>query len=319
MATDIAFALAVLYLFGKRVPIGLKVLLATLAVLDDIMSILVIAIFYTSELSLNYFLWGLGIVGILFFMNWRDIRAIGVYLIFGIVLWYFFLQSGIHPTLAGVITAFAIPATTTIDFPEFKKTVIHFSEQLVQFVPDDEIKPEYLPIYLDTVHRLEEACEEVQAPIYSLEETLAPWVAFLIIPIFAFANSGIPLDLNTLGDITDPIALGILFGLLIGKPIGIIGSIHLAVKSGIANLPVGVTWRHIYGMGFLAGIGFTMSMLISELALAEPHKHDVVKLAIILASLISATIGYVLIRKAVDEARGGSISTSSSPVEVNPT
>ncbi len=251
MATDIAFALAVLALLGSRIPASLKVFLTALAVMDDLGAIIVIAVFYTAELTVAYLLGALAVFGLLVCMNrFLRIMALAPYLIGGAVMWVLMLKSGVHATIAGVLLAFAIP----------------FSAK-----QDDE-----------------------ESPSHRLEHFLHKPVAFIILPIFALANTGIIIGSDWSQELASINSLGILAGLVIGKPLGITLLSLLAVTIGICKLPLDLTWKHVFGAGLLGGIGFTMSIFITNLAFTgQPDLINASKMAILLASLAAGTIGFI--------------------------
>ena len=248
-ATDIAFALGALALIGSRVPLSLKVFLLTLATLDDLGAILIIAIFYTSDLSLI----GLGLAGAAFaclvILNRMKVDRTAPYIFFGIAMWVFVLKSGVHATLAGVALAMAVPL--------LRKDGSNF--------------------------------------IHALEEGLHPYVKFLILPLFAFANAGIPLEGFSLATLSSPLPLGITAGLVLGKPLGIILTVGCCVSLGIAKLPERATWAHMIGVGCLAGIGFTMSLFIGTLAFDTPAQIDAVRVGVIVGSIISTLLGLAVL------------------------
>jgi NhaA family Na+:H+ antiporter len=253
-ATDIAFALGVLSLFGPRVPLGLKVYLMTLAVLDDLGAILIIAFFYTSSLSVPALV-GAGVaLVVLILLNRLGVMRIAPYILVGTVLWVCVLKSGVHATLAGVVTALCIPAR-------------------------DPLHPEHPPLRV-------------------LEHALHPWVAFGILPVFAFANAGVNLAGLSLRDLLQPIPLGILLGLVVGKQLGVFTFSWLAVKLGIARLPSGVEFKHVYGAAILCGIGFTMSLFIGMLAFENNATGEVIvtdRIGILAGTLVSAFAGYLVL------------------------
>jgi NhaA family Na+:H+ antiporter len=251
MATDIAFALGVLALLGSRVPLALKVFLTALAIIDDLGAIAVIAIFYVGDFSLVYLLLALGIMGGLFILNRLQIYSLPLYLIPGVVMWYFMLRSGIHATVAGVLLAFVIP-----------------------FGNGDE-----------------------HSPSYKLQHFMHKPVAFLIMPIFALANTGIVLAENWGAGIVTPNGLGIIAGLLLGKPLGILLFSYLAIKIGLSQLPSEVSWKHIIGAGFLGGIGFTMSIFITLLAFGDPDIVQSSKISILISSIAAGMVGYFILSR----------------------
>lgn len=251
MATDIAFALALLAMLGDRVPASLKVFLAALAIVDDLIAILVIAIFYSTNLEFAYLGYALGIFGLMLLFNKMGIRSLFFYLIPGLFVWYFIHHSGIHATIAGVLTALTIPIRSA----------------------DDQ-----------------------ESPLVRLEHALLTPVNFLIVPIFALANTAITFTPVMLDGLTSPLGLGIIFGLLIGKPVGIFLMSKTVIKLKLALLPVGASWQHIIGVGLLAGVGFTMAIFIALLSFANPALIAEAKFAILVASFISGTAGYLLLR-----------------------
>ena len=296
MATDIAFALGVLALLRDRVPFTIKVFLTAVAIVDDLLAVLVIALFYAGDLNLAALGMGVGVLVVLLLANRLGIRTLVVYVLLGIVVWLAFLQSGVHATIAGVLVALTIPARNRIDAPTF----IRRAERLLHHLDAQEVGPS--PMLTDeaqqsAVIELEELCEQVQAPLQKLEHTLHPWVQFGIMPIFALANAGVAVSLGALTGTASPVVLGIVLGLVLGKPIGVLGMSWLAVRVGLVTLPPHVTWRHMIGVSVLAGIGFTMSLFIASLAFADADVLATAKVAILVASLLAGTAGLLLLRR----------------------
>ncbi|RAK68099.1 Na+/H+ antiporter NhaA [Hymenobacter edaphi] len=291
MATDIAFALAVLQLLGPRVPLGLKVFLTALAIVDDLGAVLVIAGFYTQELHLGYLLLGAGLWAGLLGLNWLGVRILGLYLALGLALWYCTLESGVHATLAGVLLALAIPARTGYTRPG----LLRLLEQRLRLLDDEAHARDADPRTIS--EELEELAEQISSPAQKLEQRLHSVVAFGIIPLFAFANTSLTLDTAVVRQLGTPLGLGIVAGLVVGKPLGIGLASWLTVRLGWGALPEGVSWRQLWGAGVLGGIGFTMSLFVTLLALGV-HSADesVAKLAILLGSLLAGTLGYGLLR-----------------------
>ncbi|PAF42023.1 sodium/proton antiporter NhaA [Helicobacter sp. 11S03491-1] len=290
MATDIAFALGVIMLLGKKVPMALKVFLVTLAVADDLGAIVVIAFFYTSGLQLSW-LFGAGvIVAILITLNKIGVKSLIPYLILGIFLWFSIHNSGIHATIAAVILAFCIPIKP-------KKQSKNFSIFIKNLTQHFQLKASKNHHYLNEdqiniLYSIKDETNAIQSPLGRLEHLLQPWSAYFIMPLFAFANAGV----NIGGEIhfnIDHILLGIILGLVVGKPVGIVLITFICEKSGIASRPNGISWGHIFGAGMLAGIGFTMSMFVSNLAFSHPESMEVSKVAILLGSSISGIIGVI--------------------------
>lgn len=292
MATDIAFALGVLALF--KVPLGLKVFLTALAIVDDIGAIIIIALFYTDHISLLSLLVGGFLLSLSIFANRAGVRNPIIYFLLGILVWLAFLKSGVHATLAAVLMALTIPARTIIDGESFCKKATELVTALrATGIPkgNSMLTNEQHNI----LHGFEQVVEDATAPLQELEHALVPYVSFLILPIFALANAGIALNIGFIESINHPVTLGIIAGLFLGKPIGILFFSWLAVKSGIATLPTQVTWGHITAVGILAGIGFTMSLFVTSLAFVKPELLEVAKLGILLGSIISAFFGGILL------------------------
>ena len=296
MATDIAFALGVLALLGPRVPPALKVFLAALAIADDIGAVLVIALFYTAEIS--WISLGVGglVVALLFVCNRAGVRHPAVYAVLGICLWLAFLRSGVHATVAGVLLAMTIPSRTRIDEDEF----IHRARSnLDEFErasgPDTTVLSNNAQ--QEAVHALENACDEVQAPLLRMEHGLHTLVAFGIMPLFAFANAGVRVDAALFAALSAPVTLGVVVGLVLGKPIGITLLSWLAVRGGLASRPASAPWRAIHGVSWLGGIGFTMSLFIAGLAFEGGPLLDSSKVGILVASFTAGIAGWILLRR----------------------
>lgn len=253
-ATDIAFAVGVVALLGSRVPPALKVFLLALAIIDDLGAIVIIALFYTSSLSVvSLVLASIGIA-VLAVLNWRGVARLAPYVLVGIFIWVCVLKSGVHATLAGVVVALAIP-----------------------------LKVEGAAPY---------------SPLEQVQTALHPWVMLGVAPLFAFANAGVSLEGFTMGKLFASVPLGIMLGLFIGKQLGIFGFSWLAVRSGLCRLPEGATWRQVYAISIIAGIGFTMSLFIGMLAFSDPARAADVRIGVLSGSLLSAIVGYVLLRRA---------------------
>jgi NhaA family Na+:H+ antiporter len=250
-ATDIAFALGVLALVGSRVPTSLKVFLTSLAIIDDLGAILIIAIFYASDLSFVALAAAAVFAATLYWLNRRGETRPLPYILLGVMLWAAMLYSGIHATLAGVVLAMMIPINHSSDG---KPSLLH-----------------------------------------SMERGLSKWVAYLVLPIFGFANAGVSIASTGHMSLVSPLGLGIIGGLFLGKQAGILASVYLAKHAGIAALPAGVSWRQIYGVALLCGIGFTMSLFIGLLAFTDPEKEAVLKLAVLVGSLLSALAGALVL------------------------
>lgn len=261
-AMDTAFALGVLALLGNKFPASLRIFLMALAIIDDILAVLVIALFYADELSQISILASTFIFGILVILNQSGVARISVYMLLGFLLWLFVLNSGVHTSVAGVLVAFAVP---------LKNGSGH--------------------------HR----------PAFHLEKMIHPWVAFGILPLFAFTNAGVSLETFKVNQLLDPLALGIMWGLFLGKQLGIFGATLILVKSNIVPLPRGSTWVQVYGVSVLCGIGFTMSLFIGALSFESggPKYDDLVKISVFFGSIVSAIVGYIILKlqKNFHEAR----------------
>ena len=302
VATDIAFALGILALLGDRVPLALKVFLAALAIVDDLLAVLIIAVFYTS--SLNFMALGAAaiLIVILYTGNRLGVQNVKYYVFFGILLWVAVLYSGIHATIAGVLLALTIPADARLDAASFTSRARSLVDRISKKVETDEDMGEQL----DQVHALEDMCEAVQSPLARMEHGLSGYVSFLIMPVFALANAGVRLDPALLTEMTSPVALGIILGLFIGKQFGVSFAVWAAVKLGIADLPDKVTMKQIYGVGVLCGIGFTMALFVGNLAFPGSQSLDIAKLSILIGSAISAIAGSIMLRAWLPSGKGAS-------------
>jgi NhaA family Na+:H+ antiporter len=250
-ATDIAFALGILALLGSRVPVALKVFLLAIAIIDDLGAIVIIAVFYTSDLSVNALTLSMLGFALAVALNRMGVQRISPYLIIGVFMWACVLKSGVHATLAGVLIAMTIP---------LKKT------------------------------------DGDKALLLRAEHALQPWVAFLILPLFAFANAGVSLSGLSLAGLTQPLPLGIAAGLFLGKQIGVLAATWIGCKSGLARLPEGVNWQHVYGVACLTGVGFTMSLFIGSLAFSSAETMNTVRLGVICGSVLSGLMGFAVLR-----------------------
>ncbi len=297
MATDIAFSLGILSLFGKRVPLTLKVFLVALAIADDLGAVLIIAFFYTSTISWMSLAVGGGFLGTLIAANLLGIRHPLVYGLLGIGgLWLTFLVSGVHPTIAGVLAAFTIPARTGLSGEEFITRSRALIEKFQKVMKANE-PPLANEARQKVASRLQEVAREVGTPLQRLEHTLHPWVTAVVLPVFALANAGVVIESDAFATLGHPVALGILAGLVIGKPVGVTLASWLAVRSGLATLPNDLNWRHIIGTGFLAGIGFTMSLFIGGLAFGKTPLDAPAKVGILAASGMAGLIGWLFLKR----------------------
>lgn len=315
MATDIAFALGALALLGDRVPIALKVFLAALAIADDIGAILVIALFYTDDLRLSFL--GLGAAGLLAsaVANAAGVRRPLSYFAIGLVVWFGFLESGVHATLAAVAMALTIPASPVR--PAGGALLERMGE--LQGALEDVVtrgEPDPLPGHdqLAVLDVMEDEIERAQPPLQKLERRLAPVVSLFVLPVFALANAGVALTRGLVEGLLDPVFVGVALGLLVGKQVGITGFAWLAVRTRLAELPAGASWRQLHGVSVLAGIGFTMSLFIGQLAFPEhPELRAAAKVGVLAASSVAGVVGLVLLRARVGPAPGGEPAPAPQP------
>lgn len=257
-ATDIAFALGILAVVGSRVPVALKVFLLAIAIIDDLGAIVIIAVFYTSDLSTNALTLSMLGFALAVALNRMGVQRMAPYLIIGVFMWVFVLKSGVHATLAGVLIALTIPLKES----DGDKSLLH-----------------------------------------RVEHEMHPWVAFLILPVFAFANAGVSLAGLSLADLAQPLTLGIAVGLFLGKQVGVMLATWIGVRSGLARLPDGVSWRHVYGVACLTGVGFTMSLFIGTLAFTDGETMNAMRLGVMSGSILSGMLGYSVLRVAAPQPR----------------
>lgn len=291
MATDIAFALGILMLLGTRVNPALKLFLVALAVVDDLGAVLVVATVYTSEIHSEYFVYAGIVYALIWALNLKGVTKLLPYLILGVALWFYIHAIGIHATIAGVLLAFAIPIKSKIDERSFIKDTKKDIKDFEEHVDDIPVLNHH------QIHNLENIAynyDKVQNPLLRLEHHLHGLSAFLIMPLFAFSNAGVLIDFTAVSQHL-MIVLGVVFGLILGKPIGIFGFTYLASKLKIIKKPDNISWREVIAVGFLGGIGFTMSIFITHLAFLDESIIAAVKLGVFAASFIAAVIGVMLI------------------------
>ncbi len=298
MATDIAFALGILYLLGDRVPFSLKILLTAIAIVDDLGAVLVIAFFYTSEISIESLALGGFFLLILLSANLIGIRNTLFYAIMGIGgLWLAILLSGVHATIAAVLAAFAIPTSKRIDAPLFLRKARLLSYQIRKNLKYRKKAPQKAEENItNTIEKFSALTEDSTPPLQRLEHALHPFVSFVVLPVFAFANAGVTINADSFDLLLSPVTLGIVFGLIFGKFFGIVLFSRIMVWLKICALPEGVAWKHVYGLGFLAAIGFTMSLFITELAFENETYMVQAKIGILSASLLAGIIGFIYLR-----------------------
>ena len=296
MATDIAFVVGIMALLGPKIPLTLKIFVLALAIADEIGAVLVIAVFYTEEISVMALIIAAIIVFTLVLLNKLGTKSLIPYSILGILLWLAFLKSGVHATIAGVLLAFTIPASSRYDINKFSRKVKELINKFVETGDDwknvlNNAEREY------DVMAIESSCRNILTPLQRFENGLHPWVAFLIIPLFALSNAGVSLSgLSFLEALLSKVSLGIIIGLFIGKQVGIFGFSFLAVKLKLASLPEGINWKNLYGAGILTGIGFTMSLFIAGLAFKNPALLDLSKIGVLTGSIISGVLGFLFLR-----------------------
>lgn len=301
MATDIAFSLGVLSTFGNRVPLSLKVFLAALAVADDLGGILIIALFYTTEIHLNFLLYALILIAILIFGNMKGVRSKFFYIFVGVFVWYCFLNSGIHATIAGVIVAFCIPAT-------LKRTPTFFIERIRrrinQFPVNNIEKGCKAPLLTDNqigiLKSIENASDHIISPLQDMEDSLRTPINYFVIPVFAFANAGIVLEGMSLANLFSGVGLAVFLGLVIGKFIGVFSFSWMAIKLGLVKKPSGADFKSFASVCALSGIGFTVAMFIADLSYDSTMPQTAIllsdaKIGILCGSLLSGIISWLLL------------------------
>ena len=297
MATDIAFALAVLQLLGNRIPMSAKVFLTTLAIVDDLGSVVIIALFYTTEISFASLAIGFVVLTVMFAGNRLGVKSVWFYGVLGIGgVWLAFLTSGVHATISAVLAAMVIPADARIPEAAFLARIRKLTRQFENAVPNDvrTLEPEQVEI----LARVQADSSRAIPPLQRLEHGLHPLVAFVVMPIFALANAGISfVDLNFGAVFSNGVAIGVMAGLLVGKPVGIVFAVWITERLGFGRRLRGMTWQRVWGLGFLAGIGFTMSMFITMLAFTSPENAIQSKLGIFAASIVGGIAGYIILRK----------------------
>lgn len=293
MATDIAFALAVLKVLGNRVPTSLKIFLTAFAIVDDLGAVLVIAIFYSGDLNLVMLGGALGLLALIYILSYRGLYSEFVTIIAGFIVWLLFLKAGLHPTLAGILMAFAVPVRQKISTDEFTDQL----DSIVKNIKESTIlqKPVLSGEQLELIDDLEDWSDKYRSPLQHLEHKLHNWVAYLVIPIFALANAGVAI--NGEGGLETALVVSIMICLILGKSIGISTVIFAARKLKLIDVPSDITNRQIVGVSFLAGIGFTMAIFIAGLAFnSSPEYIDSAKIGILIGSFISAILGYGILR-----------------------
>ena len=294
MATDIAFALGVVALLGNRIPPRARLFLLAVAIVDDIGAIAVIAIFYTDDLSFGWLAVAVALFVVVYMAKHRNVRAMSFYWIIGTMVWFAVFQSGVHATLAGVALGFLTPTHPFYGAREYNEkaraTVGSYGNEEQSVMEREHVDHEVL--------ELANITRESVSPLTRLEEGLHPWTSFMIVPLFALANAGVRfVGIDIGAALKDPITIGVALGLVLGKIVGITLAMYLAVRSGVARLPIGSTWSHIRGLAVLGGIGFTVSLFVTGLAFDDPVMADLAKIGIFAGSAIAGVTGYLLLRK----------------------
>ena len=302
MATDIAFALGVLYLLGDRIPVSLKVFLTALAIVDDLGAVLVIAIFYTAEIDYFMLFTGLGFVVFLFLSKAFGIRNTIYFAVIGIFgVWLPFLLSGVHATIAAVLIAFTIPADSRVNENAYIEKIKRYLDKFKN-ADQNEKAPTLTSEQLHALDDIRIVTKDAMTPLQRLEHRMHPFVSFVVMPVFALANAGVTFSNDIIAEATSNVTLGVAIGLILGKVIGVYGVSMAIIKMKIANMPQGLTSTHLFGVGFLAAIGFTMSLFVTNLAFIGPDpalnaEHQLqAKLGIFMASLVAGIIGYFILK-----------------------
>jgi len=302
IATDIAFSLAILSTLGKRVPFGIRIFLTAFAIADDLGAILVIALFYTPQIHLAYLAGSLLVCLGFTVLNRFWVRNPLAYIVLGVVLWFMIAHSGLHATISGVIISMFIPAKSRFNTDVFMRMVRERLEQIKCEGDDCGYTIMVNRAHLDAVQAINTACDNVETPLQRMEHALEPWVAYLILPLFAISNAGVVLEgLDPKTTLLHPVTLGVAIGLALGKPIGVTIFTWLATRILRVDLIAGVTWPMILGVGFLGGIGFTMSLFIAALSFTEPIYQEYAKMGIIIGSIVGGVCGYIILRIAASQ------------------
>jgi NhaA family Na+:H+ antiporter len=304
MATDIAFALGVIALLGPRIPRSVAIFLTALAIVDDLGAVLVIALFYTGEISVTALGGAAAFFVLLVIGNRLGLQHPNYYALIGFAMWVALLKSGVHASVAGVLVGATIPVRPRHSHQEFLDKTSRLKEryQEIESLEGPFLHEERLGILV----ALEKVCHDTMSPLQRMEHVMNPWVIFAVMPIFAFANAGLTVDVATLPALlARPVTLGVACGLFLGKPLGILLFSWFAVRLGLCELPRGASWRQILGVGVLGGIGFTMSLFITNLAFSDASLVAAAKVGIFIASLLAGAVGFALLRSATQTIRKG--------------
>jgi NhaA family Na+:H+ antiporter len=297
MATDIAFAVAVLTSLGSRVPLGARLFLLTLAIVDDLGAILVFAVFYTGGVQFSWLLGAAASVVAAVLLQRVRVRSMWPYLFLGLVGWFALHESGVHATLIGVAFGLITPAYALLPAQRYPEVAHRLVDEVVETTEDNVVTADEHELNEHTLREIRRLSLETQSPLHRIETHLTPYVAFVIVPIFAFANAGVTYPDVPLADwLTDPVVLGIVLGLVVGKTVGIFGAAWLTERIGLARYPTGMTQAHLLGVSITAGIGFTVAIFVATLAFEDAATVELAKLGILVASLVAAVVGYLLLR-----------------------
>ncbi len=297
MATDIAFAVAVVLAVGPRVPAAARLFLLTLAIVDDLGAITVIAVFYTDDVSLAWLAGAVGVLFLVWVLRESRVRAVLVYVVLGLICWFMLHESGVHSTIAGVALGFLTPVWSLLAPQKYPEVARGLVDEIDARTGDGILTNDEHELNDGTLREIGRLSRETQAPLDRLEYRLVPWSSFLVIPLFAFANGGVPLPDVPVGDwLADPVVLGVALGLVLGKTVGVFGAAWLAVRTGWARMPEAMTNVHLLGVAMAAGVGFTVALFVANLAFAAGPMAELAKLGILLGSVLAAVLGYLTLR-----------------------
>jgi len=297
MATDIAFAVAVVLAVGPRVPAAARLFLLTLAIVDDLGAIAVIAVFYTDDLSLAWLAGAAGVLLLTWVLRQSRVRAVLVYVVLGVICWFMLHESGVHSTITGVAFGFLAPAWSLLPPQKYPEVAYSLVDEVSERTGDGLLTHDEHELNDGTLREIGRLSTETQAPLDRLEYRLVPWSSFLVIPVFAFANGGLALpDVPVEDWLGDPVVLGVGLGLLVGKTVGVFGAAWLAVRTGWARMPDSMNQLHLLGVAIAAGVGFTVALFVANLAFTSPALVEMAKLGIMVGSVLAAVLGYVTLR-----------------------
>ena len=300
MATDIAFAVAVVLAVGPRVPAAARLFLLTLAIVDDLGAIAVIAVFYTADLSLPWLAGAAAMLFVVWVLRQVRVRSVLVYVVLGVICWFMMHESGVHSTIAGVALAFLTPAWSLLPPQKYPEVAYRLVDEVSERTGDGVLTHDEHELNHGSLREIGRLSTETQAPLDRLEYRLVPWSSFLVIPLFAFANGGITIpDVPVEDWLSDPVVLGVGLGLLVGKTLGVFGAAWLAVRFGWARMPDSMNYLHLLGLAIASGVGFTVALFVANLAFTSPALIEMAKLGIIVGSVLAAVLGYLTLRLSV--------------------